>query len=316
MDNQELFIGIDVSKENLDVWIHPGGSAPRIPNEESKIQLFVEELKELHPTLIVLEATGGWEAAVTSALIMRGLPAVVVNPRQVRDFAKATGRLAKTDALDAEVLALFAKAIRPEVRALQDKETQELGALVNRRRQLVQMLTMEKNRLNLAQPSVRENLKKHIQWLEQCLKDLDKEINQFIQNTTVWKDKDKLLRSVPGVGNVLAATLLVELPELGKLNRKQIAALVGVAPLNRDSGFFKGSRCIWGGRSHVRSTLYMATLAAIRSNPKIKRFHTRLKEAGKSSKVAITACMRKLLVILNTMMQTQTFWNETATTNP
>ena len=260
------------------------------------------------PTLIVLEATGGYEAVLAAQLAAAGLPVVVMNPRQVRDFAKACGKLAKTDRIDARLLALYAKAMRPDVRPLKDEQSRELDALFIRRRQIVDMLTMEKNRLGLAATRVRKGLKAHIVWLEKRLEEVDGELQALIEESPVWRAKDEILQSAKGIGPVASVALLSQLPELGRLDRKKISALAGIAPLNNDSGTFKGRRSIWGGRSAVRPPLYMATLAAIRCNPVIKAFHARLKAAGKKPKVAIVACMRKLLTILNAMIKSMTPW--------
>jgi transposase len=261
----------------------------------------------------VLEATGGFEHAVVAALAAAGLPVVVANPRQVRDFARATGQLAKTDAIDAQVLALFAERVRPEPRRLPDEAAQALDALLTRRRQLLDMLVAEKNRLGFARPVVRRGITQHIRWLERRLGDVDHELGQMIEHSPVWRATDDLLRSVPGVGPVLSRTLLGELPELGQLNRKQIAALVGVAPLARDSGTLRGKRVVWGGRAPIRTVLYMSTLAAARCNPVIRAFYLHLRAAGKPAKVALTACMRKLLVILNAMVRANTHWQQAPT---
>jgi transposase len=305
----ELFVGIDVSKAALDVAILPTGECERFANDAAGIGALSARVHALRPALIVLEATGGFELAVVSALAAARLPVVVVNPRQVRDFAKATGRLAKTDRIDAEVLARFAATVRPAPRALKDEQAQELEALLARRRQLVEMLSAEKNRRRLARKRVRADIDAHIRFLEQRLKDTDGQLRALVQASPFWREKDELLQSVPGVGPVLATTLLASLPELGTLNRREIAALVGVAPLNRDSGAFRGARCIWGGRSAVRAVLYMGTLAAVRANPVLRAFHRRLRERGKKPKVALTACMRKLLTVLNAMMRNGTPWH-------
>jgi transposase len=272
----------------------------------------VEQLQALPPTLIVLEATGGLEVPLTGALAAAGLPVVVINPRQVRDFARATGQLAKTDRLDAQILARFAKAIRPPVRAVPDAQTQALAALVARRRQLIEMLTAEKNRLRLAVRPLQERLQAHIMWLEKELAATNTDLKRTIQGSPVWREKDDLLRSVPGVGPVLVTTLFANLPELGTLSRKEVAALAGVAPFPRDSGTLKGRRTIWGGRAHVRSALYMAALVATRRNPTIRAFYQRLCQAGKAKKLALTACMRKLLTILNAMLTNGTPWRVAA----
>ena len=312
MDNSSaFFVGIDVAQATLDVALRPGGEHWQVPNDELGRAELVRRLQVQPVALVVLEATGGLETSVAAALGMAPLPVVVVNPRQVRDFAKATGRLAKSDRLDAEVLAHFAEAVHPEPRPLPDDQMRALAALLDRRRQLVEMLTAERNRLQRALAVVQERLEAHIQWLEAELRDVDKELRQAIQKSPLWRAKEKLLRSVPGVGPVLATTLLADLPELGRLDRKEIAALVGVAPLNRDSGTLKGKRTTWGGRAKVRTALYMGTLSATRWNKVIKSFYARLRAAGKSFKVAMTACMRKLLTILNAMVKHGTYWNST-----
>ncbi len=269
----------------------------------------VVRLRELAPHLVVLEATGGMELAVAGELAAANLPVVVANPRHVRDFARAAGKLAKTDSLDAQVLAHFAEALQPEPRALPDAGTQELGALVARRRQLVEMITAEKNRIRTATRRIRPKVQQHIRWLEENLEDLDQDLGDFIRSSPMWKDKEQLLRSTPGVGPVLSMTLLSDLPELGNLNRGEIAALVGVAPFNRDSGTLRGKRKVWGGRSQVRAALYMAALVATRYNPVLRDFYQRLCAAGKPKKVALTACMRKLLTILNVMIKHHSHWN-------
>lgn len=306
---QQVFIGIDVSKKELEVAVRPTGSRCVFTNDEDGIGCLVEFVQSCSPMLIVLEATGGLETVVVSALATKGCPVVVVNPRQARDFAKATGKLAKTDSIDAHVLAHFADAVRPEIRVLKDVEAQNLDALNTRRRQIVEMLTAEKNRLLMAPVWTRKDIKRHIDWLEKCLEKVNKEMDKLLKKSPVWREKDRILQSTPGVGPVLSVTLLADLPELGTLNGKQIAALVGVAPLNRDSGIFRGRRIIWGGRADVRSILYMSTMSAIRFNPVIKVFYQRLRAAGKVHKVAVTACMRKLIVILNAMIRNGHCWN-------
>jgi transposase len=308
MSHLPLFVGIDVAKDHLDIAFRPGGQSQRIRNREADIEPLVQELLALQPTLIVLEATGGLEMPVAAALAVAGLPVAIVNPRQVRRFAEATGQLAKTDRIDGDVMAHFAEAVRPQPRAVPDEQTQQMGALLARRRQLVEMLAAEKNRLHSALPRVRPQLKAHIGWLEAALAELDHDLNQAVKDSPLWRDKEDLLRSVPGVGPVLARTLLFELPELGALNHKQIAKLVGVAPLNRDSGRHQGKRLIWGGRAVVRTALYMAALSAVRFNPVIQIFYQRLIKAGKAKKAALTACMHKLLTILNAMVAHQTAW--------
>lgn len=315
MKIEERLVGIDVSKAELEVCALPSEQFWKAPNDEAGRRALVERLRELSPTLIVMEATGGYEAAVAMGLVAAGLPVVVMNPRPVRDFAKAAGKLAKTDRIDAHILALFGQVMRPPVRPLKDEQSRELDALLMRRRQMVDMLTMEKNRLAQATARVRKSIRAHILWLKKRLDDVDGELKTLIHSTPVWREKDAVLQSTPGVGSIVSTALLAQLPELGKLNRRQISALVGVAPLNNDSGNHKGQRRIWGGRAMLRSLLYMATLAAIRCNPVIKAFHAKLKTAGKKPKVAIVACMRKLLTILNTMLKNMTPWCDKSVAN-
>lgn len=307
MTSASVFAGVDVSKAQLDIALRPEGRFA-VANDEAGIATVVERLRGVQPTVVVLEATGKLEVPLASALAAAGLPVAVVNPRQVRDFAKASGLLAKTDLLDAQILARFAEVMRPEPRPLADEQTQALAAILARRRQLIEMLTAEKNRLGAAPKPVRKSLRAHITWLEREVAHTDTDLAQAIRESPVWREKDNLLRSTPGVGPVLATTLLAGLPELGTLDRKQIAALVGVAPLNRDSGTLRGKRTIWGGRAHVRAVLYMAAVVASRCNPVIRAFYQRLRTAGKAKKVALTACMRKLLTILNAMMKHRTPW--------
>ena len=299
MKQEETYVGIDVAKARVDIATRPGGDVWSVDYDEQAVSELVSSLLAMEPTMVLLEATGGLEVPLVSALAAAALPVVVVNPRQVRDFARATGKLAKTDALDAQVLAHFAEAVRPSVRPLRDADTQELNFLTTRRSQLVTMLVSEKNRLGRASHSVRPRIQSHITWLEQELSDLENDLREALRRSPVWREKDDLLRSVPGVGEQLSLSLLAYLPELGTLNRKQIAALVGVAPFNRDSGPRRGKRSVWGGRSRVRATLYMASLSASRYNPVLRVFYQRLLAAGKPKKVALTACMRKLLTILN-----------------
>lgn len=299
----EVFVGIDVSEASLDVARLPDGKTWRYANEEQSIAALAERLTEMAPALIVLEATGGVETELLVALATAGLPAVAINPRQGRDFARALGRLAKTDTIDALVLAEFAQRVRPEPRALPDTAAVALRDLITRRRQLVEMLTAEKNRLRRAHPAVRPNIQAHIRYLTAEVADIDGGLKSAIQESAVWRQKDDLLQSVKGIGPAVSSSLLAGLPELGALNRKEIAALVGVAPMNRDSGKWRGHRSILGGRSHVRSALYMGVLAAARSNADIRPFYQRLVAAGKPKKVALTACMRKLLTILNAMLR-------------
>jgi transposase len=303
------YVGIDVSKAQLDVWHRPSDEKWTAANDESGIAGLVERMRELQPALIVLEATGGYQAAAAAALAVAGMNVAVVNPRQVRDFAKATGRLAKTDALDAAVLAHFAEAIRPEAQAMPDEATLHLQALLTRRRQLVDMIVAEENRLaSCRDKCVKKQIKTHINWLRHQLGDVNRDLDEAIRATPIWREKDELLKSVPGVGRVLSSSLIADLPELGRLDRKQIAALVGVAPLNYDSGLMRGQRHIWGGRAKLRALLFMAAQSARRFNPSIRRFYDRLVAAGKPRKVALTACMRKLLVMLNAMVKHSTPW--------
>lgn len=308
MTSPPVFVGIDVSKAQLDIALRPEGGF-QVHHTEAGIAQLLDRLHQVAPALIVLEATGGLEVPLTSALAAAGLPVVVVNPRQIRDFAKASGKLAKTDTLDAQLLAHFAAVMRPAPRPLPDDQAHALAALLTRRRQLIEMLVAEKNRLAGARPAIRKSLQAHITWLEHALAQTDTELTQAIRQSPVWREKENLLRSAPGVGPVLSTTLLANLPELGTLTRHQIAALVGVAPLNRDSGTLRGKRTVWGGRAHVRTALYMGTLVATRFNPVIKAFYQRLCAAGKAKKVALTACMRKLLTILNAMLKHRTPWH-------
>ena len=305
-----ISVGIDVAKHQLDVALHPSGEAWSVSNDERGINTLVKRLQAVTPNLIVLEATGGLETAAASALTVAGLPCAIINPRQARDFAKATGQLAKTDRLDAGVLAQFADRIRPTPRPMPDPETKALSDLMSRRRQLIEMVTAEKNRLQSTPPGWRADVQSHITWLEGRLARLHKKLEARIKASPTWRVNDEILQSAKGVGPVLSTTLLADLPELGTLNRKKIAALVGVAPFNRDSGTMRGKRTVWGGRAQVRAALYMGALAATRHNPVIKAFYTRLLAAGKAKKVALTACMRKLLTILNAMIKNQTAWQE------
>jgi len=302
------FIGIDVAKVQLEFACRPNGEAGAVSNDDGGIGELVARCRALTPTLIVCEATGGYEAALVAALATAGLPVVVVNPRQVRDFAKATGQLAKTDAIDAQILALFAERVRPAPRALPDEAAQALDALLTRRRQLVEMLGAERNRLLVARPAVRRDLQQHIRYLERRLREADDDLHTAVKTSPLWRVKDDLLQSVPGVGRVVSLTLLAELPELGRLSHQEIAALVGVAPLNRDSGTLRGTRLVYGGRAPVRAALYMAALVASKCNPVIRAFYLRLRAAGKPAKVALTAGLRKLLIILNAIARSGTPW--------
>jgi transposase len=303
------FVGIDVSKDYLDLACRPEDTRWRVANDNAGIAQCLAQLRQLKPTLIVLEATGGWQGSLVVALAVSKLPFAVMNPRQIRDFAKATGELAKTDALDAGVIAHFAAAVRPTPRPLPDQTTQQIDALLQRRRQLLEILVAERHRVALAHPAVRDSLARHMDDLQGLINSMDEEVAAIIRTSPAWREKDDLLQSAPGIGPVLSATLQAALPELGRLNQREIAKLVGVAPLNDDSGKRSGTRHIRGGRAAVRAVLYMATLTATRFNPVIKAFYQRLLGRGKPQKVAITAAMRKLLTILNAMVQTQTPWN-------
>ena len=303
-----VFVGIDVSKERLDVANGADGETWWVENSPTGLVSLKEKLGALQPELIVLESTGGFEALALAELYAAGLRIARVNPGRVREFAKSIGQLAKTDKLDAQLLARFAQAVRPEASMLPDEDTQLVVALLNRRRQLLEMQVAEHNRLSTAPKTLRERIRKHLEWLKSEIHDLDKDLENFIQSSPLWKEKGDLLRSVPGVGNITAFTLLAELPELGSLDRKEIAALVGVAPFNLDSGHHSGKRHIHGGRPAVRSILYMATLSASRFNPVIRSFYQRLRKAGKLPKVALVACMRKLLTILNAILRSRSLW--------
>lgn len=304
----EIFVGLDVAKAHVDVAVRPSEEQWRVANDEAGIAQLVERLRILPPTLVVAEATGGFERAAIAALAASGLPVVVANPRQVRDFARATGQLAKTDRLDAGILALFAERVRPAPRPLPDAAAQLLDALLTRRRQLLEMLVAEKNRLGFAPRPLHRGIRQHIRWLERQLDDVTAELAVQIEQSPVWRAKDDLLQSVPGVGPIASVTLLGELPELGTLTHKQIAALVGVAPLARDSGTLRGKRMVWGGRASVRTALYMAALVGRRWNPQLRSFYERLRAAGKPKKVALIACARKLLTILNAMVRDNACW--------
>jgi transposase len=309
MSVSQVFVGIDVAKAQLDIALRPTGDRWAVTNDEPGITALVTRLQEVAPQLIVLEATGGYQRAVVAALAAAALPIVVVNPRQVRDFAKATGQLAKTDALDARAVAHFAEAVRPTPRPLPDVQTEELRALLARRRQLIAMRTAEQNRLENTSARLHADIGAHIAWLDQRVATLDDDLDTTLRASPVWRERETLYRSVPGIGPVCARTLVLDLPELGTLSRQRIAALVGVAPFNRDSGTLRGTRTTWGGRAHVRATLYMSTLVAVRYNPVLKTFYQRLCRAGKAKKVALTACMRKLLTILNAMAKHQKPWH-------
>ena len=307
-DNQ--FVGIDVSKHRLDVEVSPAGISWSVSYDESGLNKLLKGLANLAIERIVIEATGGLETQIVCLLAEQKFPVVVINPRQVRDFAKATGQLAKTDRLDAAVLAKFAELIRPPVRPLKSDDEQVLNALLTRRRQLMDMLIAENNRVGSAPKVVQRDIQQHIRWLKKRIKDTDDDLDRFVRTSTIWSDKDQLLQSTPGVGPIMSLTLLAKLPELGSLNRKQIAHLVGVAPLNHDSGMHRGKRKVWGGRAEVRRVLHMATLVGVKHNPVLKVFYNRLVESGKPKKVALTACMRKLVTILNCMVKNGEYWHQ------
>ena len=310
MEQEGIYVGIDVAKAQVDVAVRPTGQRWVVSFDETGVGELVSQMEDLSPALVLLEASGGLELPLVAALAAAALPVVVVNPRQVRDFARATGTLAKTDALDAAVLAHFAEAVRPPVRPLRDAETQALNALAARRHQVMIMLVSEKNRLSSATIAVRPRIEAHIAWLERELDDLDEDLRQTLRQSPVWREKEDLLRTVPGVGEQLSLTLLAYLPELGTLDRRKIAALVGVAPFNRDSGTLRGKRTVWGGRARIRAVLYMGALVASRHNPVIRDFYQRLLAAGKPKKLALIACMRKLLVILNSMLKHGSPWRD------
>jgi len=309
----EVFVGIDISKQSLDVHIAPPGQSLKVAYDEAGVAQLVQRVEAAQPTLVVMEATGGYEARLASELAAKGLPIAVINPRQARDYAKATGQLAKTDRVDAIVLCGFARAIRPEVRPRKDPDTQELDALVSRRRQLVEMRVQERLRMTATvSKKIRKGINDHILWIEQCIAEVDSELKGRLRRSDMWRPKVQLLESIPGVGAVTTTTLLAKCPELGTLNRRQIAKLVGLAPLANDSGQRHGRRHVWGGRAEIRSVLYMATVTAIRCNPTIRTFAQRLQQLHKPPKVVIVACMRKLLTIMNVMIKTGTAWNPTA----
>ena len=308
----DVFVGIDVSKDRLDVAARPSGDSWQVANTELGIASLVKRLAKLQPTLVVLEATGRLESAAVIALAVAEIPLAIVNPRQVRDFARSTGKLAKTDKLDAQMLAHFADAVRPEPRPLPDETQQRLEALLVRRRQLLGMVTAERNRRRRAPTLTRAEIDEHLAWLQVRVEALEIELNKTIRSSPLWREKVALLRSVPGVGPMLAATIVAQLPELGMLTHKEISALVGVAPLNRDSGHWRGKRTIWGGRPQVRAALYMSALVATQFNPLIRPFYLRLLASGKPKKLALTACMRKLLIILNAIAHRGMPWRSPA----
>ena len=306
---ERLFVGIDVSKDRLEVYVRPTGERLTVASDEAGITQLLGRLQVLQPSVIVLEATGGYESRVAAALAHAGLPVAVVNPRQVRDFARATGQLAKSDGLDAAVLAHFGEAVSPPVRPLPNAQAQALAELVTRRRQLVEMLTAELNRQQQArQRLVQTRLQRHVTWLRAAIAELEEDITRLIRSSPVWREKENVLTSAPGIGDVTAHALIAELPELGRLSRRRIASLAGLAPFIRESGRWKGRRMIRGGRAHVRRALYMATVVAIRYNPPIGDFYRRLIGAGRPKKLALIAAMRKLLTVLNAMLRDSRKW--------
>jgi transposase len=309
MDSQPVFVGIDVGKAQLDVARSDREEVWRVGNDEQGIQELVGQLRDIGPELVVLEATGGFEFPTAAALAAAEVPVVITNPRQARDFARSTGQLAKTDTIDARGLALFAARVKPQIRELPSEEARALNAIVARRRQIIEMITAEKNRLGFALKPVQKGIRKHIRWLERQLTNVDSDLDSMIRKSPVWAAKSDLLQTVPGVGPNLSRTLLAELPELGLLSHKQIASLVGGAPFSRDSGIFRGKRMIWGGRASVRSALYLSVWSASRWNPVIRLFYNRLRAKGKPAKVAQVACMRKLLTILNAMVRDGREWD-------
>lgn len=306
----EKFVGIDIAKDTADVCIDPEAEVMHVAYDNKGVATICQRLKAVAPTLIVMEATGGLETRLASELAALGLSVAVINPRQARDFAKATGQLAKTDRVDAAVLAAFARAIRPQARAIKDADTRALDDLVSRRRQLIDMRVQETLRLGTtASKAMLKSLNAHIVWLDKRITEIDTDLTQRLRTSDVWRTKDDLLRGIPGVGAVTSLTMLAKCPELGQLNRREIAALTGVAPLAKDSGKHRGKRFVWGGRADVRAVLYMTTVSAIRFNPRIKPFAERLKQAGKPAKVVIVACMRKLLTIMNSIVKNDMPWN-------
>jgi len=309
MTSPQPFVGIDVSAKHLDVAVLPAGTHFTVAHTDSGIASLVSRLRDLDPQIVVLEATGGYEIPVAYSMSEAHLPVVIMNPKVLRHFAKSTGKLAKTDKLDARVLAHYAQAIQPAVRPLKDPEQAELGTLMSRRRQLRDMIVMEENRRRTTTPRVRGNIDLHLAYLRQLLKDLDQDIHDAIRRTPLWHEKSEILQSFNGVGPKVSASLIADLSELGTVRRTQISALAGIAPMNRDSGQWRGKRTIQGGRPAVRQALYMAALVASRRNPVIREFYQRLLQAGKPPKVALTACMRKILVILNAMLKNGTYWN-------
>ncbi len=313
----KIYAGIDVSKARLDVCLLPGGESFVVPNDEEGLDELLGRLEELHPTLVVLEASGGFERPVAAALAAAGIAVAVLNPRQTRDFARAMGRLAKTDALDANTLARFAQAIRPTPKVLPDAQAEEFCAILARRRQIISMMSAERNRLGTTtSQAMSKRIRAHIRWLEKELTRIDRDLDETIEANPTFKENEALLKSVPGVGPVLCRTLLAELPELGLLSPRELSALVGVAPLNRDSGLFRGRRSIWGGRARVREALYMGALVATRHNLVIRAFYQRLLAAGTPKQVALVACMHALLTILTAMLRDGVPWRQAAVPPP
>lgn len=308
MSTEPVYVGMDVSKATIDVCVSDGETW-QVANDDCAMDELCARVFAMGPTLVVLEATGGYELRAAGALAAAQVPVAVVNPRQVRSYARSVGQLAKTDRIDARILARFAAAVRPEPRALPDAETRALEALITRRRQLIEMITAEGNRLEVAAPNIQKQIKLHIGGLRRQLAKVDEDIDGMIRRSPLWRAKDDLLQTVPGIGDITSRSLLALLPELGTLKPKQLAALVGVAPINRDSGTMRGRRRVWGGRARVRSALYMATLVGTRRNPILKAFYTRLRAAGKPAKVAIVACMHKLLIIVNAMLRDGRAWD-------
>jgi transposase len=312
MTEEAVYVGVDVAKHILDLAVSNSKETRQFKNDHKGILSAISYIASLKPVKIVLEATGKYEIPLAVELQSNRLPVVIVNPRQVRDFARATGVLAKTDRIDARILALFGMQVKPEGRLLPDQKARDMSSLLARRRQLIEMLTAENNRLLQADTSIRPSIEIHIKWLKEAISAINDDLDRQIRSSHSWLEKDNLLKSVPGVGKVVSTTLLIELPELGTLNRRKIAALVGVAPLNRDSGTLRGKRMVWGGRAKLRSVLYMAALVGVRRNPVMAAFYERLLKAGKAKKVALVACMRKLLTILNAMIRSKTTWRLTS----
>lgn len=307
----DLYVGVDVSKKGLDVDSYPESHQMHFANDEAGCQQLCAQLLELRPKGVIVEATGGLETALVGVLAMAGLPVVVINPKQGRDFARAIGVLAKTDSVDARVLARFGEAVKPPCRPIKNGELQQLEEVLTRRRQLVEMVVAEQNRKQQASPRMAKEIEEHLAWLKRRIQGTDNDLGNAIKASPIWQAKADLLDSIPGVGKVTVCTLLAELPELGALNRREISALVGVCPYSRDSGSYRGKRRIWGGRAGVRSVLYMATLVAIRFNPRLRQVYERLLSAGKLKKVAIVACMHKMLIIMNAMLRNNTRWSAT-----